>query len=108
MLPYAVCFVRPVWSVAHVRSVRFRLDGPQSPFLADAKLRLGLWLWRLRAVSDEDYDRFWTKLIREVAQGRTKKGVSLFTAVSVTLHKLSQQQQHAVKTWSSPRAAVVV
>ena len=32
-------------------------------------------MWRLRAVSDEDYDRFWTKLIREVAQGRTKKGV---------------------------------
>jgi hypothetical protein len=30
--------------------------------------------WRLRAVSDEDYDRFWIKLVREVGQGRTKRG----------------------------------
>lgn len=32
-------------------------------------------IWRLRSVSDADYDRFWIKLIREIAQGRTKKGV---------------------------------
>lgn len=32
-------------------------------------------MWRLRSVGDADYDRFWIKLIREVAQGRTKKGV---------------------------------
>lgn len=31
-------------------------------------------LWRLRAVSDADYDRFWIKSIREVAQGRAKRG----------------------------------
>ncbi|MCX7395789.1 MAG: hypothetical protein NTW75_16865 [Planctomycetales bacterium] len=41
----------------------------QSFYLGSAEM------WRLRAVSDEDYDRFWIKLIREVAQGRTKKGV---------------------------------
>jgi branched-subunit amino acid transport protein len=32
-------------------------------------------MWRLRSVSDADYDRFWIKLVREIAQGRTKKGV---------------------------------
>ena len=32
-------------------------------------------MWRLRSVGDADYDRFWIKLIREIAQGRTKKGV---------------------------------
>lgn len=32
-------------------------------------------MWRLRSVGDADYDRFWIKLIREVAQGRTKKGI---------------------------------
>ncbi|MBI1349024.1 VWA domain-containing protein [bacterium] len=31
-------------------------------------------VWRLRAVSDADYDRFWIKTIREVGQGRTKRG----------------------------------
>jgi len=31
-------------------------------------------IWRLRAVSDADYDRFWIKTIREVGQGRTKRG----------------------------------
>lgn len=30
--------------------------------------------WRLRSVSDEDYDRFWTKLARELGQGRLKRG----------------------------------
>ncbi len=31
-------------------------------------------MWRLRALTDEYYDRFWTKLVREVAQGRLKRG----------------------------------
>ncbi len=30
--------------------------------------------WRLRSVSDEDYDRLWIKAIRNVGQGRTKRG----------------------------------
>uniref|UniRef100_A0A7C4LQ87 VWA domain-containing protein n=1 Tax=Schlesneria paludicola TaxID=360056 RepID=A0A7C4LQ87_9PLAN len=31
-------------------------------------------MWRLRAVSEGDYDRFWIKAIREVGQGRSKRG----------------------------------
>lgn len=31
-------------------------------------------LWRLRAVSEDDYDRYWIKTIREVGQGRSKRG----------------------------------
>ena len=31
-------------------------------------------MWRLRAVSEDDYDRFWIKTIREVGQGRAKRG----------------------------------
>ncbi len=31
-------------------------------------------MWRLRSTSDEDYDRFWIKTIREVSQGRLKRG----------------------------------
>ena len=31
-------------------------------------------MWRLRAVSEDDYDRFWIKTIREVGQGRSKRG----------------------------------
>uniref|UniRef100_A0A7C2NWR2 VWA domain-containing protein n=1 Tax=Schlesneria paludicola TaxID=360056 RepID=A0A7C2NWR2_9PLAN len=30
--------------------------------------------WRLRAVSEDDYDRLWIKIVREVGQGRTKRG----------------------------------
>ncbi|MDA1013236.1 MAG: hypothetical protein O3A00_02155, partial [Planctomycetota bacterium] len=33
-------------------------------------------LWRLRSVSDEYYRRLWTKTIREVGQGRRKRGNS--------------------------------
>lgn len=33
-------------------------------------------LWRLRAMDEEYYDRFWTKLIREVGQGRNKRGTN--------------------------------
>ena len=33
-------------------------------------------VWRLRAVSDEYYDRFWIKAIREIGQGRTERGQS--------------------------------
>ncbi|MGH7202120.1 MAG: hypothetical protein ACREJB_16060, partial [Planctomycetaceae bacterium] len=31
-------------------------------------------IWQLRSQSDEIYDRFWTKAIREVGQGRLKRG----------------------------------
>lgn len=31
-------------------------------------------LWRLRAVNEDDYDRFWIKAIREFGQGRLKRG----------------------------------
>lgn len=31
-------------------------------------------LWRIRALSDEYFDRFWVRAIREVAQGRMKQG----------------------------------
>ena len=31
-------------------------------------------VWRLRSVSEDDYDRFWIKTIREVGQGRSKRG----------------------------------
>jgi hypothetical protein len=31
-------------------------------------------MWRLRAVSEDDYDRFWIKTVREVGQGRSKRG----------------------------------
>ena len=33
-------------------------------------------MWRLRALSSEYYDRLWTKVIREVGQGRLKRGTS--------------------------------
>ncbi len=31
-------------------------------------------MWRLRSIEEEYYDRFWTKLIRNVGQGRTRRG----------------------------------
>ncbi|HUQ69203.1 MAG TPA: hypothetical protein VM165_06760 [Planctomycetaceae bacterium] len=31
-------------------------------------------MWRLRSVSEDDYDRFWIKTVREVVQGRLKRG----------------------------------
>ncbi len=33
-------------------------------------------IWRMRSLSDEYYDRFWTKLIREAGIGRLKQGTS--------------------------------
>ncbi|HUG89943.1 MAG TPA: hypothetical protein VML55_03860 [Planctomycetaceae bacterium] len=36
-------------------------------------------MWRLRSLSDEYYDRFWTKLIREAGQGRRTQGDSPVT-----------------------------
>lgn len=33
-------------------------------------------VWRLRSQSDEYYDRFWTKLVREAGMGRLKRGNS--------------------------------
>ncbi len=32
--------------------------------------------WRLRALDDAYYERFWTKLVREVGQGRLRRGTS--------------------------------
>ena len=31
-------------------------------------------IWRIRSISDEYFDRFWIRAIREVSQGRTKQG----------------------------------
>ena len=31
-------------------------------------------MWRLRSTSEDDYDRFWIKTIRDVVQGRLKRG----------------------------------
>jgi hypothetical protein len=33
-------------------------------------------LWRLRAVDEEYFDRLWTKLVREVGQGRLRRGTA--------------------------------
>lgn len=33
-------------------------------------------VWRLRSLSEEYYDRFWTKLVREAGMGRLKRGNS--------------------------------
>ncbi|MGE3314682.1 MAG: hypothetical protein AB7O26_06150 [Planctomycetaceae bacterium] len=33
-------------------------------------------MWRLRALGDEYYDRLWTKTIREVGQGRLRRGAA--------------------------------
>ncbi|MFG0335167.1 MAG: hypothetical protein ACF8TS_17560, partial [Maioricimonas sp. JB049] len=32
-------------------------------------------MWRLRAMDEEFYDRFWIKLVRKAAEGRTKRGL---------------------------------
>lgn len=31
--------------------------------------------WRLRSISEEAYDRFWIKLVRKLAEGRSKRGL---------------------------------
>lgn len=33
-------------------------------------------IWRLRALDEEYYERFWTKLVREVGQGRLRRGTA--------------------------------
>ena len=33
-------------------------------------------LWRLRSVDEEYYDRFWTKAVRQIGQGRMNRGAS--------------------------------
>jgi hypothetical protein len=33
-------------------------------------------LWRLRAIDEEYFDRFWTKVVREVGQGRLRRGTA--------------------------------
>lgn len=51
-------------------------------------------LWRLRALSEEDYERLWIKLIRELAQGRmrrgTKRGVLLTESSRLVLGQTSR------------------
>jgi len=32
-------------------------------------------IWRLRAVDEEFYDRFWIKLVRKAGEGRTRRGI---------------------------------
>lgn len=32
-------------------------------------------MWRLRALDEEFYDRFWIKMVRKAAEGRTKRGL---------------------------------
>ena len=38
-------------------------------------------MWRLRSVEEDYYDRFWTKLIRNIGQGRTKRGTKRGTLI---------------------------
>ncbi len=38
-------------------------------------------IWRLRSIEEEYYDRFWTKLIRNVGQGRTRRGTKRGTLI---------------------------
>lgn len=38
-------------------------------------------IWRLRSIDEDYYDRFWTKLIRNVGQGRTKRGTKRGTLI---------------------------
>ena len=38
-------------------------------------------MWRLRSVDEDYYDRFWTKLIRNVGQGRTRRGTKRGTLI---------------------------
>lgn len=57
------------------------IDGP-SPLVAGQRYGQGssFYLgspefWRLRSVSEEVYDRFWTKFTRKLAEGRSKRGL---------------------------------
>jgi hypothetical protein len=38
-------------------------------------------MWRLRSIEEDYYDRFWTKLIRNIGQGRTKRGTKRGTLI---------------------------
>ena len=38
-------------------------------------------IWRLRSIEEDYYDRFWTKLIRNIGQGRTKRGTKRGTLI---------------------------
>ncbi|HBL42378.1 MAG TPA: hypothetical protein DDZ90_03180, partial [Planctomycetaceae bacterium] len=38
-------------------------------------------MWRLRSIDEDYYDRFWTKLIRNIGQGRTKRGTKRGTLI---------------------------
>jgi hypothetical protein len=59
-----------------------RGSGGQPPLIADQRFGQGhvIYLgspefWRLRSVNDAYYERFWTKLVRKAAEGRSKRGV---------------------------------
>lgn len=56
-------------------------DG-QPPLIADQRFGQGHVVyigspefWRLRSVNDAYYERFWTKLVRKAAEGRSKRGI---------------------------------
>ncbi len=53
-------------------------------------------MWRLRSVSEDDYDRFWIKTIREVGQGRSKRGTKRGLLMPDT-HKLLIGQTSRVR-----------
>lgn len=38
-------------------------------------------IWRLRSIGEDYYDRFWTKLIRNIGQGRTRRGTKRGTLI---------------------------
>ncbi|MEO2017463.1 MAG: hypothetical protein ABGZ53_24180 [Fuerstiella sp.] len=69
--------------LAEYGNPRARTRDGQPPFLASQFYGKGRTMfigsaetWRLRAISTEGYQRFWTGLIREVGQGRRSRGRS--------------------------------
>lgn len=69
--------------LARYGNPRARTQDGQPPFLASQFFGRGRTMfvssaetWRLRAISAEGHQRFWTNLIREVGQGRRSRGRS--------------------------------
>lgn len=69
--------------LARYGNPRARTQDGQPPFLASQFFGKGRTVfvssaetWRLRAISPEGHQRFWTNLIREVGQGRRSRGQS--------------------------------
>ncbi|MEZ6059538.1 MAG: hypothetical protein R3C19_04165 [Planctomycetaceae bacterium] len=69
--------------LARYGNPRARTEEGQPPFLASQYYGSGRTMfvgsaetWRLRGISPEGYQRFWTSLIREVGQGRRRRGRS--------------------------------